>query len=382
MTFRVRRAGGSLLLPALFCWVPGAAHAQQWTVDLAAGRAVYDPVATHIGSTSASLGVRYDDGTRRWLYLSGGSDFGSQGLRWGAGGVGGRPQLRVGGASLGVNLSADLYAYSESGYDDPTLGVHVVDPGGTGVTLQALPSVVVQRGMVQAEAYAGGLRSMTGSSGVQESVNGFDGGARVAVTPRAGVQVGALARYLRFPEGGYPYLGTSASYAVGPGTVWAFGGRWLTELLDSPRTGYGIGGRVAVARGTEVQASWQQEASDPVYLNPARRTWSLRVSQAIGRAAPRALPAPVSIPVSGSGPVAIRIPASEASAPPSVLGDFTGWKPVAMARVGDFWEVRLPIAPGVHHYGFRRADGSFFIPGSLPKTDDGMGGESAVLVVS
>lgn len=383
MTSRFRTAGGSLLLPALFCFcTPAGARAQQWTVDAAAGRAVYDPVATRLGAATASLGVRYEDGTRRWLYLSGGTDLGAQGLRWGAGGVGVKPGTRWRGVELGVELSADLYGYSGSDYDDLELGTHVVDPGGAGATLQALPSLTLRRGGVETEAYSGVVQSLTTSSGgARQALTGYDGGVRVSASPVEGLRVGALGRLMYFPEGGYPYLGASASYSRGRGRVWAFGGRWLTDLIDSPREGYGVGGEVSVTRGTAVQASWQQEPSDPVYLNPARRTWSVRVSQAIGRA-PRRSVVPVVLPAPASGPVAIRIPLAEADSAPSVLGDFTDWKPVPMTRAGDFWEVRLPIAPGVHHYGFRRADGTFFIPASLPKTDDGMGGESAVLVVS
>lgn len=379
MTRRLHIAGGSLLLPALFCFMGGAARAQGWTAEVTAGRAVYDPVSAHLRAANASLGVRYE-GARRSLYLSGGTDLGLQGLRWGAAGVGARPGIRWREMELGVDLSADLYAYSRSEYDDPRLKVRVIDPGGAGATLQALPTVLLSRGIVTAEVYSGAVQSLTSTSGIQQSVTGFDGGARVTATPVAGLQVGALGRYMYFPEGGYPYLGATASYSLGRGTVWASGGRWMSTLLDTPRTAYGVGARVSVARGTELQASWQQEPSDPVYLNPARRTWSVRLSQAIGRRA-AAHPTLVSVPAPAGGAVAIRIPLSEAEAPPSVLGDFTEWKPVPMARVDGFWEVQLPIPPGVHHYGFRRADGTFFIPASLPKTDDGMGGVSAVLVV-
>ncbi|HEU0077511.1 MAG TPA: glycogen-binding domain-containing protein, partial [Longimicrobiaceae bacterium] len=81
------------------------------------------------------------------------------------------------------------------------------------------------------------------------------------------------------------------------------------------------------------------------------------------------------------GSTVIRIPVAAVAEAPSVLGDFTEWKPVPMIRNGPFWELRLSIAPGIHHYAFRTAAGEVFVPDHLPSTDDGMGGKSAVLVV-
>ncbi|HEX2188681.1 MAG TPA: glycogen-binding domain-containing protein [Longimicrobiaceae bacterium] len=396
MTFRSPGAGRRRLLPALFfvlLLVPTPAPAQ-WSVDAAVGRAVYDPLASRIGALNASLGVRYRGaGSRlgtseRWLYLSGGTDLGTQGLMWGAAGLGARAAvLRGTGWDLGVELGAHGFGYSESSYevDEGGFPTPVKDPGDWGGTVEAIPTLAVRHGRFGLELRSG----MVGTFGPVEVfdaaedellfVAGFDGGASATVEPVRGVQLGAVGRYMRFPEGGYPYLGGSAQLTRGRVALWGFAGRWMSDSLATPRNALGVGAVVEPLPGLQVVGGWQQEPSDPLHLNAPRRSWSVRVSRTLGRSAP-ALPE-VAAPPAPDGTTAIRLPAAAVSAPPSVLGDFTGWKPVPMVRSGPFWEVRLPIAPGIHHYGFQDAGGEWFLPDGLPTADDGMGGKSAILVV-
>lgn len=396
MTFRSPDAGRSLLLPALFfalLLVPTPASAQ-WSADAAVGRAVYDPLASRIGALNASVGIRHRGaGTRlrtsdRWLYLSGGTDLGAQGLVWGAGGLGARAAvLRGTGWDLGVELGAHGFGYSGSTYEVDVGGfpVQVSDPGDWGGTVEAAPSLALRRGRAALELRSGmvGTFGPVDALGPDEGellfVAGFDGSANATVEPLPGIQLGAVGRYMRFPEGGYPYLGGSAQLARGPAALWGFVGRWMSDSLPAPRNAFGVGASVTPRPGVRVTGGWQQEPSDPLHLNAPRRTWSVRVSRTFGRAAP-ALPE-VAAPPAPDGTTAIRLPAAALDAPPSVLGDFTGWEPVPMVRNGPFWEVRLAIAPGIHHYGFRDAGGAWFLPDGLPTADDGMGGKSAILVV-
>ena len=388
MTFRSPSAGRSLLLPALFCCLAPTAAAAQWIADAAVGRAVYDPVNARVGAVNASLGVRYNSTglrlhtTERWLYLSGGSDLGSQGLRWGAAGAGGRLSLARGAAwELGVDVGADLYGYTDSSYevDENGIRVTVEEEGDWGGTAQAVPTLEYTRGRVGVELRSGVVTTYGPVEGEWLAVTAFDGGATVTAAAAEGVQMGAVGRYMRFPEGGYPYLGGSVQFTRGPGALWAFAGAWLSDSLAAPREGYGVGASYSPLPGFRVMGGWQQEPSDPLYLNAPRRTWSLRVSRTVGPAAP-ALPA-LEPPRPADGGTLIRLPAAAVAEAPSVMGDFTEWKPVAMVRNGPFWELRLPIAPGIHHYAFRTAAGEVFVPEHLPSADDGMGGKSAVLVV-
>ncbi|NIQ59829.1 MAG: hypothetical protein GWN02_30020, partial [Gemmatimonadetes bacterium] len=188
------------------------------------------------------------------------------------------------------------------------------------------------------------------------------------------------ARYVRADEGDYPYAGAWASLDHGRGVVWASVGRWFSDAL--PDLSWSTGASLHLGPYFEVWASVRQESSDPLYWNGSRRSWNLGVSRRLGRdayapAPARAAPAEVS-----AGRVTIRIPLTAAETAPFVAGDFTGWKPVAMVRSGDFWTARLAVRPGFHHYAFRTADGKWFVPESVPgRRDDGFGGAVAVLVV-
>ena len=80
--------------------------------------------------------------------------------------------------------------------------------------------------------------------------------------------------------------------------------------------------------------------------------------------------------------VVIRFPATEAAGQPSIAGDFTGWMLLVMERHGKEWTFPVKLSPGVYRFAFRNSDGKWFVPDSIPyRTDDGMGGLVAVLVV-
>lgn len=164
---------------------------------------------------------------------------------------------------------------------------------------------------------------------------------------------------------------------------WVYLGRWLDAAL--PTAVWGAGGSVEVARGFRVEVAAQQDANDPLYWNPPRRFWSVGLARAFGPRAAAAAPVPAAAPILPNrvgGRVVIRVPVSESSAAPALAGDFNGWKPAPMQRVGDAWQLALPLAPGVYHYSFRRADGSWFLPRSVTnRVDDGFGGVNGVLVV-
>ena len=141
-----------------------------------------------------------------------------------------------------------------------------------------------------------------------------------------------------------------------------------------------VGSAVTLGGRTTLWGSIRQEARDPLYWNPSRRTWSIGLTQRLGR-----IPAPL-LPVARSetGIVVVRLPAGDA--PPglvSIAGDFNSWQAAPMQREAGDWVARLPLAPGVYNYTFRSADGGWFVPVSTPgRRDDGFGGHLAVLVVN
>lgn len=97
----------------------------------------------------------------------------------------------------------------------------------------------------------------------------------------------------------------------------------------------------------------------------------------------RTAPAPVPVARAATRRVVIRIGIAEAPAGPiSIAGTFNGWQAQPMQREGDQWVIGLDLRPGVYEYTFRAADGSWFVPASVAtRKSDGMGGESAVLVL-
>jgi hypothetical protein len=80
--------------------------------------------------------------------------------------------------------------------------------------------------------------------------------------------------------------------------------------------------------------------------------------------------------------IVLRLSLREGGSLPSIAGDFTNWAPVRMKRYENEWRFPVSLPPGVYHFAFRGKDGKWFVPPSFPnRTNDGMGGWVAVLVV-
>ena len=87
----------------------------------------------------------------------------------------------------------------------------------------------------------------------------------------------------------------------------------------------------------------------------------------------------VAAPADG-GAAMIRVHAAGARTV-EIMGDLTAWTPVALARRGDRWEVRLTTTPGAHHVVVRIDGGAWAAPANLPRIDDELGGTVGLLVV-
>ncbi|HEX8393837.1 MAG TPA: glycogen-binding domain-containing protein [Longimicrobium sp.] len=354
----------SAVAAALIAFSPAAA--QGWTVQAGAGRAVHDPVAARVASTSASLGVGYD-GARQWAYLSGGVPVQGEGPGWGAAGFGGWvPVVRAGAAEAGLSAALQGYAFGATGPNE----------AGRGGSVQLLPTVAWRAGGMTATARSGVSAAVDAISDAAGTRVFLDSDARLAATMADGVEVGAGARLVAGEGGRWPYAGATAEVRRPWGGGWAYGGRWLASDHPDPAAAWGAGLRVRVLRATEVQASVRQEPFDPLYWSTPRRTWSVQLSRSLRR------PAPVPGPRIRQGVAVFRMPRAEAdSAAPSVVGAFNGWVPVPMQREGDAWVARIPVQPGAYHYAFRTAAGEVVLPPGVQTVDDGFGSRSAVLVV-
>jgi hypothetical protein len=346
-----------------------AACAQGWSADVSAGRVVYDPVSANVGTNNVVGSLRYDAQRNIWVYGAGAVPTGHDGTFWIAAGTGGRlmfPAQDLRGPSFGADVAAHAFSFRD----------RLVDLTGSGGELEAMPFARLAYGAGFIEG-RGGWRGHTLSfAGTREHRRVFETGARGGYGTM--VRVEGDARWVHASEGTYPFLGATITYVGSRVDVWGQTGKWLADDLRDRE--WAVGSGVALGVRTSVWGSVRQEAPDPLYWNSTRRSWSVGVTQRLGR-----LPAPLA-PVSRSqtGTVAVRLPAADASAGAvSIAGDFNSWQPTPMQREGDEWVVLLTLAPGVYHYAFRSATGEWFVPSSASgRRDDGMGGYVAVLVVN
>jgi len=64
-----------------------------------------------------------------------------------------------------------------------------------------------------------------------------------------------------------------------------------------------------------------------------------------------------------------------------VMGDFTGWTPVSLERVGETWRFEKPASPGLHRIAIRIDGGEWISPANLPSTTDDLGGVVGLITV-
>ena len=204
------------------------------------------------------------------------------------------------------------------------------------------------------------------------------GDARVSVPLAVPLALQAQTRAWLDHNTTHAYVGGGLQYARGGLQFSGSVGRWVAGGLD--RTAWTAAGAAAVGPGLELQLGARGNAFDPLYLSTSRTSvWgglSIRLGGRRGFATPVA-------PRDRDGRATIALRRRDARGTPAIAGDFTGWKPVPMERKGSRWIYAAPLAPGVYHYAFVAEDGTWFVPESVPgRQDNGMGGHTAVLVVS
>lgn len=348
----------------------GLAPAQaQWIVEASAGGVSYEALSSDVSTSSAALGIRNDGPT--WLYVTSGLPLNADGMPWAAAGLGGRSVM----AALD-RLDAGLeWGGHAHGYRAPSTGDF-----GSGAVVEALPFVGLDAGLARFELRSGVTHYQSSFAGTTISRTAHDSRFSAALEPHPLMRVTGDARLLRAEEDDYTYFGGTAQVDLPFGAFWTHAGRWTSSALPDPAWGAGI--TVDAGPRYAVRASIQQDATDPVFFNETRRFWSLGISARVGaRSGTAALADPVVPEMTRTG-VVFRIPVSASAEQPSVAGDFNGWTPQPMRRSGDEWTLTLRVDPGIYHYAFRSASGTWFVPDSVPnRKDDGFGGTNAVLVV-
>lgn len=362
---------------------PAPAQGQGWSLETQAGRVRYDVGPSTLGVSNLILGLRYAGLDRTWLQASSAVPLQEEDPFWGALAGGARASRSLGRFDLGVDLAGYgfLQADRSEGADLgplPLPGESAPENSGFGFTGEAMPLVSLPIGAARLEARAGGAlyHSSFADSAFTRTVALSD--ARLTFFPTLSTLVAAEARLVRADGESFPYAGASAVASVGQLSIWGSGGRWLTDLVDT--TPWSVGVSLAIGPRLEAIASARQDAYDPLYQSLPRRSWSVGASLALGGAGPSlAEPVPSAY---RDGQATIALDSDDAPAAPSVAGDFTGWEPRPMQRVGDEWRWTGPLEPGVYHFAFVTAEGEWFVPEGYPgRQDDGMGGWVAVLVV-
>lgn len=76
--------------------------------------------------------------------------------------------------------------------------------------------------------------------------------------------------------------------------------------------------------------------------------------------------------------IEVRVPEA---AKLEIMGDFTDWTPVALPRDGSVWRLARSISPGPHRLALRIDGGEWTTPVNLPRVNDELGGQLALLTV-
>jgi hypothetical protein len=283
----------------------------------------------------------------------------------------------AGNAFRAVDRSAQPATPLPFPFDPPAPGG--ADRSGYALAGQLMPVLGYEGYPVQLQLRAGVSRyaAKFGDQRSDRSVRLTD--LQVTLTPASSFAIVPVAqRYQARGETSTMFTGVSAMTASGAGTLWASIGRWTGGRSEG--TPWSVGGRLSLHPVVSLDAAVRRDTFDPLSLQVAQTSWSIGLSVlASGRARPVTPPVPAAYE---NGRATIRLPVSATATPPSIAGDFNGWKPAPMEREGGYWVYRVVVVPGVYNYAFVGADGTWFVPENVPgRKADGMGGFVAVVVV-
>lgn len=383
-TAAVAAAAGAIM--TLMTILPARAQAQQWHLDLSGG-VLRSALDQGTGTQSLAIGVRYDD-VVTGLRLSAGLPTERTEPLWASAGGWRRFAVRYSSFVTGIDLAGNALVTRRRGQerdvipgplrpDAPPTRVH-----GSALAGQVMP-VIGYEGVnfdIHARAGVSTYRAEFGGTALTRTVQAAD--LQLTYSPAAAVAIMPVARYfVDDTDPGMAYVGAAAVVAEGPVSAWGSAGRFVHGVGDDvDPDSYAAGFMLRVQQRLSLQASVRRDGFDPLYMTPPQTAWSLGASLLIGgRAGPPPSPVPAAY---ADGRATITLPVSDAAAAPSIAGDFNNWTPQPMQRAGDEWSYTVTVAPGVYNYAFVSADGTWFVPESVPgRRDDGMGGHVAVLVV-
>jgi hypothetical protein len=365
------------------------AQAQQWRVDVQAGRirSALDPSPR--GTESVAAGIGYDDPSTAFRFSTG-VPTRDDALYWGAVGAWKRLAVNKSGLIAGVDLSGNGFLF-QSKSDESDLGGGLLDPlpqpgesrSGHALAGQVMPLVGFERGPFLLQTRAGLSHYSATISDVTRDRTVRLGDLQLTVQPSPSFAFSPVVKAFRAEdEDAATFAGVSAVMAQGRASVWGNVGQWLAgaDTASDSKSAWGVGASLRVMERATLSGGARRDGFDPLHLNPPQTSWNVGLSIAVG-GRPGTSRAPVPSSYEG-GLATIQLPVAAASSAPSVAGDFNSWKPAQMSRDGKFWTYTVAAAPGVYNYAFVSGDGTWFVPENVPgRKDDGMGGHVAILVV-
>jgi len=346
------------------------ARAQEWRATAQVGRVTYgsSPVGTGAENATAVLGLTRT-AAADWLGLSAALPLGNDPF-WAV--LAGWKRLSTRGEAGGL---LDLSGHGF--YQRDRVSLVGGAPQAAGAGFDARAGAFTRSGLLSLEARGGVAGERSDRSGTISGRLLPAADARLSLV-RSPVTLQGEARAWWDGSNRHTWTGGALQVLRGAVQLWGSAGAWVSGGVSGAT--WSVGARAGVGHPIELQVLARGNTFDPLYLTTTGTTFSVGLSARLGRG-PAAL-APVA-ERSRDGRAVIRIAARDAGGPPSIAGDFTGWKPVAMRRQGGQWLWEARLEPGVYHYAFVGADGTWFVPKSVKgRQDDGMGGVTAVLVVS
>jgi hypothetical protein len=171
------------------------------------------------------------------------------------------------------------------------------------------------------------------------------------------------------------YVGSVGSLGT---AIWGVGLR-LWDTPDDVEPELNLSVSVPMGRRWSTQVAGGQSGPDPLLGSPAGVDGSAVVSWSV--LPPATVPTPV-VSLGEGQPTTVVFSLEYGDAESvSVIGDFSAWEPIALSRQGSNWVGRVPIEPGLYHFGFL-VDGKWFVPEHAPgKVTDDFGRINATLVV-
>ncbi len=365
----MRRVLTSLVALAMALVLPlTPASAQRFQADLSGSRVQFDTIAT-LNSASFSPFVEWQ--TRSVYSTLTGSFTGFEDAEWAAQG---RGDISLLVAPLGALSPVRMELLGIAAGSHHTAGFRTATTRG------------------EFRLHAGG-RQVGGWAGVVGATGWVSGGGDVITG--AGPTAGLWGRYgttraalmftpLRIEGSWFPELNARFSTIAGPVEFVAYGG-WRDSAAGSTVEASAWGGGTIslwLTPSVALLAGGGSYPSDLLQALPKGRYVSAGLRIATRRPVVPSIK-PLGRPVyereEDTGLLRFRV---RAATRVEVVGDWTGWQPVAMRRSRDgSWVLRIDLPPGVYRFNLVIDGDRWIVPEGVPAVDDGFGSQSGLLIV-